>query len=208
MSSPVRFANSVVLAGLMLASTGAVSVADEAPAAQPSPSQAAPGAKAAAVAPPTSGVQPPMAAPEQAPPPPPPAGKPTVAPAQAPVQPPGPQAALPEGQWVYTSQYGWVWMPYGSDYTYVYEHDGSDPYMYLYYPAFGWTWVLAPWIWGMGPAPYFGVLGWGRFGWYGHGAFGHPWYGFNTWYGHRGNVPGRGHFGAGHFSGGGHGGRR
>jgi hypothetical protein len=31
-----------------------------------------------------------------------------------------PQAAQAQGdgQWVYTQQYGWVWMPYGSQYTY------------------------------------------------------------------------------------------
>ena len=86
-------------------------------------------------------------------------------PAVAQVAPPvAPSAAAPwAGQWVYTSQYGWVWMPYGSGYTVATA--GDEPEMYLYAPAFGWRWVVAPWVWGLGPRPYFGVFGWARFGW-------------------------------------------
>jgi hypothetical protein len=80
------------------------------------------------------------------------------------------------GQWVYTAQYGWVWMPYGAAYTYL--PAGAYPDMYLYVPAYGWRWVVAPWVWGIGPSPYFGVYGWARFPWYGHG--------FGRWYGFRG----------------------
>src|SRR5262245_53321183 len=43
----------------------------------------------------------------------------------------------PAGQWVYTQQYGWLWMPYGTQYTY----EGSttvQPYSYVYYPSYGW----------------------------------------------------------------------
>src|ERR1700737_4895159 len=29
-----------------------------------------------------------------------------------------PQQPGPSGQWVYTDQYGWVWMPYGAQYVY------------------------------------------------------------------------------------------
>src|SRR5689334_7360187 len=50
--------------------------------------------------------------------------------------------------------------------------------MYVYYPAYGWRWVVAPWVWGIGPRPYFGFYGWARYGWYGHG--------FGRWYGFRG----------------------
>jgi hypothetical protein len=85
---------------------------------------------------------------------------------------PGPAS----GQWVYTSQYGWVWMPYGSAYTYA--PAGAYPDMYVYFPSYGWRWVVAPWVWGIGPRPYFGVYGWARYGWYGHG--------FGRWYGFRG----------------------
>src|SRR6185295_4909704 len=67
--------------------------------------------------------QPPTDAPDQAPPPPP--AQPPAPPAQAEVQQPAqPQAVAPSaaqpaaaGQWVYTSEYGWVWMPYGAQYT-------------------------------------------------------------------------------------------
>ena len=80
------------------------------------------------------------------------------------------------GQWVYTGQYGWVFMPYGAGYTYL--PASAYPDMYVYYPAYGWRWVVAPWVWGIGPRPYFGVYGGTRFGWYGHG--------YGRWYGYRG----------------------
>jgi len=127
--------------------------------------------------------QPPIPQPQGAPPPPPevtpgpPVTEPTP-PSQAPTpyvqQSPAPAPAS-AGQWVYTSQYGWIWMPYGDAYTYL-PAGGAAPDMYVYYPAFGWTWVTAPWVWGLGPRPYFGVVGFTRFGWYGRG-FGR-WYGF------------------------------
>ena len=75
----------------------------------------------------------------------------------------------PPGQWVYTQQYGWVWMPYGDAYSYVPPDGEGEPYEYVYYPSYGWNWVVAPWIWGYGAWPHFGVYGPGRFGWYGHG---------------------------------------
>lgn len=80
------------------------------------------------------------------------------------------------GQWVYTSQYGWIYMPYGDQY--VYSHAAS-PYAYAYYPAFGWRWVAAPWIIGSGPYPYFGTHGPFAYGWYrGLAHAGHPWGGY------------------------------
>jgi hypothetical protein len=91
------------------------------------------------------------------------------------------------GQWVYTAQYGWVWMPHAAAYTYL--PAGAYPDMYLYVPAYGWRWVVAPWVWGIGPRPYFGVYGFARFPWYGRG-YGR-WYGFHggpVWAGR-----GRGH---------------
>ena len=81
--------------------------------------------------------------------PPPPAG----APAQA-------------GQWVYTSQYGWAWMPYGSQYVDEGVYGSTSPYQYLYCVGVGWSWVAAPWLWGWGAYPYFGVRGPYHFGWY------------------------------------------
>ena len=78
----------------------------------------------------------------------------------------------PTGQWVYTNPEGWVWMPYDQSYTYV--TPGEDTaYSYVYYPAVGWEWISAPWVIGIGPRPYWGVYGPGRFAWYAHPWF-HP----------------------------------
>jgi len=85
------------------------------------------------------------------------------------------QPAAPAGQWVYTSQYGWVWMPHGNGYTNV-PAGGAVPNMYVYYPAVGWSWVVAPWVWGWGAMPWVGFAGWGGYPWYG--------YGYGTWYGY------------------------
>ncbi len=123
-------------------------------------------------------------APAQTPAPPP--GQ-TPPPPQTRAQPTGSQPAL-SGQWVYTDQYGWVWMPYADAYTYVPPDGYGEPYMYLYYPAFGWTWVVAPWVWGWGPWPHFGIYGPLHFAWYGHGWWRSPW----RW--HHGIAPYRGGF--------------
>jgi hypothetical protein len=109
--------------------------------------------------------------------PPPPAPRQIPAPPLASADPPAQPAAT--GQWVYTDQYGWVWMPYGDRYVHVVPGD-DPPDMYLYDPPYGWCWVSAPWIWGCGPLPFFGGLGWGRFGWWGNG-YGH-WGGFAARY--------------------------
>ena len=99
-----------------------------------------------------------------------------------------PAAPAAGGQWVYTQQYGWVWMPYADQYTYAPQDGYGEPYEYVYYPAYGWTWVVAPWIWGWGPWPTFGFFGPRHFGWYGHG-----------WW----RTPGRWHYSATPFRGGG-----
>lgn len=107
------------------------------------------------------------------PPPPPPAARPD--PPSEPRQGPPQQKTAPAGQWVYTSQYGWVWMPYGDGFTHV-PPDGSPPNMYVYYPEAGWCWVVAPWLWGWGPMPYFGLAGPRSFAWFGIGLG--RWHGF------------------------------
>ena len=71
-----------------------------------------------------------------------------------------------DGQWVYTSQYGWVFMPYGAQYSYDSAEADRYPYSYVYYPGFGWVWIAAPWVWGQGPYPYFGGSGPWRYRWY------------------------------------------
>jgi len=64
-----------------------------------------------------------------------------------------------------------VWLPYGD--RYLYAPAGSDPYAYVYYPAFGWRWAAAPWFWDFG-------WGWGGWPYYSHYR---PWYG-GWWRGH------------------------
>ncbi len=102
--------------------------------------------------------------------PPPPEAQPPAPPAQAEASPPiqaPPARAAPDGQWVYTAQYGWVWMPY--DRGYVRAPPDGEPYMFVYGPTLGWTWVAAPWVWGWGPVPRFGVWSGVGFFWWGHG---------------------------------------
>jgi hypothetical protein len=70
------------------------------------------------------------------------------------------------GQWVFTSQYGWVWMPYGRQYVDEGSYGADTPYQYVYTVRLGWTWCSAPWLWGWGAYPWFGRLGPYRFGWY------------------------------------------
>src|SRR5712692_3853764 len=103
--------------------------------------------------------QPTTAAPIETPPPPP--EEPPAPPEQVQMQ--APQATVPQsgqqvstGQWVYTYQYGWLWMPYGAQYSYEPSTVGAYPYAYVYYPIYGWTWLTSPWVWGLGPLPYFG----------------------------------------------------
>jgi hypothetical protein len=81
-------------------------------------------------------------------------------------------APLPDGQWVYTNQYGWVWMPYSETYTFV--PNNGYPAMFLYGPRLGWRWVAAPWVFDWGPQPQWGLRGRGHFAWYAHPWFGHP----------------------------------
>jgi hypothetical protein len=81
---------------------------------------------------------------------------------------------LPDGQWVQTQQYGWVWMPYSDAYAYLPPGGVGEPLEYVFYPSVGWAWVSAPWMWGYGPAPAFGRRGPDRFAWYEHGWWREP----------------------------------
>ena len=115
------------------------------------PAQSAPPASGQAIpvpqAPPAE--PPPGTAPQPQAPADPAQAEPPVAPAPSVT----PQIAS-QGEWVYTSQYGWTWVPYGSTTTTV----GAEPYVYLYAPSFGWRWFVSPW--GVGPFHY-GAWGWG-----------------------------------------------
>jgi hypothetical protein len=81
-------------------------------------------------------------------------------------------------------------MPYSNSFTY---YGYSDPYQYVYYPSYGWTWLAAPWLVAVGPWPYFGVAGAFYFSWgfpyyYGHGG---PYYGYRyPYYGYPNRYPG------------------
>lgn len=104
----------------------------------------------------------PPTAPPQVLPPPPPAQPPQTA--YAPAAPAAP-APVPEGEWVFTQQYGWVWMPYAGDYVSVPQVAGALPQAYVYAPAYGWSWVAAPWVFHWGVRPYWGARGPVRFVW-------------------------------------------
>ncbi|MFN8010016.1 MAG: hypothetical protein U0P81_01295 [Holophagaceae bacterium] len=134
---------------------------------------------------------------QDAPPPPEQTAPPTPAPKDPPPPPPRERPAPPAtssdrdrdrdgGQWVYTEQHGWVWMPYGEDCIHE-SDDGGPPHMYLYTQDVGWCWVLAPWLWGWGPRPWFGPVGYHRYVWWGVGV--------GRWYGFRGHPGGWGHRG-------------
>ena len=69
------------------------------------------------------------------------------------------------GQWVYTEQYGWLYMPYGDQYISKGTDDDGNSYGYAYQPGYGWMWLSAPWILEEGPSPYFGVLGPDEYTW-------------------------------------------
>ena len=124
-----------------------------------------------------------------------PAVPPSQAPAEVPPPPPEELPPAPEGdlvveqpatgQWVFTAEYGWVFMPYGSEYVSAPADPGVTPYQYVYYPTSGWNWLAAPWVHGWGPEPYFGPRGHSHFTWYrpAHHRRGHP---------HRGQVYRRG----------------
>jgi hypothetical protein len=163
------------------------------------------------------GAQPNAPAPAQPPPPPPQEPPPPPAEAQnvepdqnqpAEVVASQPQQPPSSGQWVYTTQYGWVWMPYGAQYVYEPTYEGAYPYSYVYYPANGWIWLSSPWVWGWGPWPYFGVYGPRFFVWYSHPGFygrfgfGHRAPVFHRGWGYRG-WGGGGHWGRGNQGGGG-----
>ena len=133
-------------------------------------------------------VQPATPAPDMQPPAPPqqPPAPPVQAQGQAQPQmqqPVGSAQPASGGQWVYTSEYGWIWMPYGNQYTYEGTAADAYPYSYVYYPSYGWMWLAAPWVWGWGAYPYFGPRGPMGFGWYvGLHRAGYGWGGYRGGY--------------------------
>ena len=116
---------------------------------------------------------------------PPPAENVPAPPPRPPAPPPQDKQPAVTGQWMYTTQYGWVWIPYDARYTFEPDSAAAYPYQYAYRVNLGWRWLAAPWVWGWGPHPYFGYWGPWHFHWYrgpwpGHGRVlpphhpGHP----------------------------------
>jgi hypothetical protein len=64
-----------------------------------------------------------------------PTATPPLPPQKMPARPNGSGAAgapAPAGQWVYTEQYGWIWIPYGDRYVYAPDDvEGAYPYTYV-----------------------------------------------------------------------------
>jgi hypothetical protein len=72
-----------------------------------------------------------------------------------------------DGQWVFTEQYGWAFMPYGEQYVDRGQSTQVEaPFAFIYCPSNGWGWVAAPWLWGWGTYPYFGAADPNRLSWY------------------------------------------
>ena len=129
-------------------------------------------------------------------PPAPPYATPPAANAQlaAPLTAPAASAAsavpMPSGQWVFTQEYGWLWTAYEQMYAQVVENTArrfgysAVAYQCAYHPAFGWRWVVAPWILRFGAVPYWGALGPERFTWYVH-----PWFRIASSEGSRSDEP-------------------
>jgi hypothetical protein len=96
---------------------------------------------------------------------------------QAPIAPTTSPVPLPSGQWVFTQEYGWLWMPHHQRYAQVIENPArrfgysAVAYEYVYCPVLGWHWVVAPWVLRFGAVPYWGTSGPERFAWYAH-----PWF--------------------------------
>ena len=146
--------------------------------------------------PPPADVAPPEAVtppgpPPSEPPPPPPETSPPEYPATPGAPPPQP-AAAPAGEWVYTAEYGWLYMPLDRQFVYIPPDPHVFPEEYVYYPAYGWRWVVSPWVYGYGPQPRWGRAGPTVFVWYAHPWFRvggyRGWGGYHGWGGYRGWI--------------------
>jgi hypothetical protein len=122
------------------------------------------------------------------------------------------------GDWIYTSQYGYIWRPYS---TAVASYVDWTPYRYgawRWVPPFGWTWVNdEPWGWATyhyGRWVYYGgSWGWSPYGYYRYArswwfpalvsinivnnnycwyplGYHHHYHNYNAWYNHQGGNHG------------------
>lgn len=60
-----------------------------------------------------------------------------------------PAAPDPEGRWVYSARYGWIWVPYADPYAQVPPPGYGTSHVYVYYPSYA-RWVAVPWVWAPG----------------------------------------------------------
>jgi hypothetical protein len=100
------------------------------------------------------------------------AAQPSSSPLSVTAQPKMAPAEAKDGQWVNTQQYGWIWLRYARESTYITPE--SYAYSYVYYPGNGWCWLYSPWVYGWGPTPFWGVHGRRYFAWYAHPWFARP----------------------------------
>jgi hypothetical protein len=66
------------------------------------------------------------------------------------IEPVRPATAPSVGQWTYQSQRGWQWMPYDLARSPRLPEPALANMLFLY-PAFGWRWVVGPWVLGYLP---------------------------------------------------------
>ncbi len=72
------------------------------------------------------------------------------------------------GQWVYTDQYGWVFVPYGDQYVSPAAGFDETALCYVYQPGTGWVWLAAPWTQEPEAYPFLGIVEPVQVGWH-HG---------------------------------------
>ncbi len=103
--------------------------------------------------------------------------------------------SYPTGQWVFTTEYGWIWVPAGA----TSAAEEGVPYSYLYTPTYGWNWYISPW--GAG-AYHYGVWvrrPWHPVGWRGGWVAGpHVFVHLGGHAPYRGRVVVHGGYGGGH----------
>jgi len=75
------------------------------------------------------------------------------------------------------SDYGWIWMPYGSQYTYEGAASDASPYSYVFISQLRMDVVGSTVDLGLGTYPYFGPRGPNGFGWLSRTVPGRVWMG-------------------------------
>jgi hypothetical protein len=111
---------------------------------------------------PAAAISAPSLQPGQSPPPPPSEGQAQASPHPAAVR----RGAAAGGSWVYTLEYGRIWVPYANEHTYGGMAAAASPYWYSYRPLYERLWLAEPWLWSLDVQPDFGPLGPSGLEWY------------------------------------------